>query len=337
MRNTSDRVTCDVPRTSIVRAAKNGLRVSVTAAAPSTTPSRRTRSPPSSGAVAAVRVAHRDDPSPARGPPGSRRPARRLARLPPGRPARCRSTIDDLGTHRRSGSAAVPVRRRAAQRRASSNAPISLTSGSSEMPAESARPAVWISRMSARTSVARAPGSATMKFACFSRHGCAAHPEALASGRLDQSGGVVALGVGEDAPAVRLGQRLCPAAPLACLVHPGADLGPHPPRPAERRHPSPPRRPPGRIAGTRSPRPWPPDGLRTALPQPVRHDPLEHLGHRSAVRSGVHPHRPARAWRGSRRRTPARRVRDAARRRPARGAGSSRPPSAASPSRATHR
>ena len=190
--------------------------------------------------------------------------------------------------------------------------------------------------MSASTSDERAPGSVTMKFECLRRHGCAAHAKALASRRLDQASRMVALGVGEDAPAVRLGERLGTAAPFPCLVHAGADLGW-----LRRLQPDDGTRHDrvggrGRSAGTRTPRPAPgpsppvrPAGgtsrsaraPRTSCPR--------------VLRRSCEPPRPA--WPGSRRRTPNRRDRGAARRRRARAAGSRLPRSGRSPSRATHR
>ncbi len=242
IRNTCDRGTCEAPRTSIVRAAKNGLRVSVTAAAPSTTtvmntiaPTFRSRSRRSAGCGASAS----DVDSAGRGISARRGSARR----PSGRPPRRRSgrrSRTPLARSRRPRSS-----RRAAQRRASSNAPISLHLGL-QRDARTSAPRAPGSRGSARgRRPIGAPGSATMKFACFVETDGASDPSALAPRRLDQTGRVVALRVREDAPAVRLGERLGPAAPLARLVHRVRGSGPHRPRAGGRRRRSPRRRPPG--------------------------------------------------------------------------------------------
>ena len=150
-----------------------------------------------------------------------------------------------------------------------------------------------------------------------------ADPETLRSRRLDQPGGVVAVGVLEDRPAVRLGERLRPPAPLPA---------PPPSAPGSR-----PRRR-GRAGRRRRPRSPPSGRLGSAVREPrlgrrersspalagerVDLDPFDHVRHRASVRARVHLHRAARGSRGSRRRTRGPRVDGASRRRPAPAAAS---------------
>ena len=78
-------------------------------------------------------------------------------------------------------------------------------------------------RIRARTSPARAPGSATMKFACFVETCAPPTRWPFEAGGLDQSGRVVARGVLEHAAAVRLGEGLRSAPPIPGRVHLGTD------------------------------------------------------------------------------------------------------------------
>ena len=211
----------------------------------------------------------------------------------------------------------------------------SVTSGTSETPPVCSTSA-WISRMRWRTSDDRAPGSATMKFACFLETKAPPSrfplPPAASISRAAWSSS----GFGEDAPAVRLGERLgrrrhARASSIRSRI--GSD------RPRV-----------SRTIGARD------DGVVRQARSPVREPRVRRVDRLGATiaqtgTSGCAPRRrPSRrrarphssgpthrAWRGSRHRTPARPDRDGARPRRAREAASTPPAVSRSPSRAAHR
>ena len=165
-------------------------------------------------------------------------------------------------------------------------------------PAGRPRPARWITPDQRRTSAAVAPGSATMKFACFVETRWRRRPASPCSPAASiRRGGVVARRVREHAAAVRLGDRLRRAAPAPGLVHRARGSRRVAPDAARRCAPI----TTASVAEVGAPVREPDLGRGDGSVPPSRRsehlDRLDHVGHLRAVRARVHPHGPAEARR----------------------------------------